>query len=242
MDKVKKAITCVECLQTLELPVVMPCSHSICNYHMKGEKNTSIKCKECGVEHQIPMKSGFPKNQALEYILEAVKIDSLNSSKKHEAKERCDRLESLLKDAKHLLNYPNSKVTERIDGLKNRAHIKCDKLKLMVDRKTEDLLNLLRQYEQKCDNQLKKNWKKRNEFDESIKKVETEFRLWKRSLNELTLDENKYEAIVNGCNKSMEDLNVKMHKFENCFLGVGGGFQFYEFEVEMFENYEILQE
>ena len=245
MDKVKKAITCFECLQTIESPVVLPCSHSICKYHLKSQKSTFI-CKECGVEHQIPMKTGFPKNQALEYILEAkimTMVDSVIFAEKHvEAQERCDRLENLIKKAKCLSIDPNTNVRETVDGLRNRAHIKCEKLKLIVDEKTEDLLNLLKQYEQECNNQLKKNAKNQKEFQESLNKIETELRLWKSSLNELEFNENKWEAIVKDCSKSMENLNVKMNNFEKSILGVEGGFEFYEYKVEIFENYEILQE
>lgn len=246
MDKVKKAITCFECLQTIESPVVLPCSHSICKYHVKREKNTSILCKECGVEHQIPTKTDFPKNQALEYILEAkimTMVDSVIFAEKHvEAQERCDRLENLIKKAKCLSIDPNNKVRETVDGLRNRAHVKCEKLKLMIDEKTEDLLNVLKQYEQDCNNQLKKNAKNHKEFQEFLSKIETELRLWKSSLNELAFDENKWEAIVKDCSKIMEDLNVKINNFEKSILGVGADFEFYEYKVETFENYEILQE
>jgi hypothetical protein len=81
MDKVKKAIKCVNCLEVLKSPVLLPCSHSICDKHLTDGDKETIKCGLCKVDHLIPENEiGFPKNQALEDVI-ASNIDSFNFGK-----------------------------------------------------------------------------------------------------------------------------------------------------------------
>ena len=64
MDKVKKAIKCVNCLEVLKSPVLLPCSHSICDKHVTDSDKETIKCGLCKVDHLIPeMKSAFRRTR-----------------------------------------------------------------------------------------------------------------------------------------------------------------------------------
>ena len=144
MDRVKQATKCVDCLQTIESPVLLPCSDSICEKHVKHNVRNSIICRGCGVEHQIPKNVGFPKNKALEEIVSA-NIGFLDFGETHaKAKEQCGKIEGLLKSIELLESGASCHVHEEIEKLRYRVHIKCEKLKLNVDQKAEKLLNMLK--------------------------------------------------------------------------------------------------
>lgn len=54
MEKISKALKCVECKEILEIPaVLLPCYHSICQKHVSAKKNSGdkLKCDKCEFEH-----------------------------------------------------------------------------------------------------------------------------------------------------------------------------------------------
>ena len=122
MEKARKAISCVECLKRLESPVFLPCSHSICENHVKEVNKTSIKCGECGVEHKIPENAGFPRNHALEDIIStSPDFDTSNISA---AVMLCKVLSYSIEDVKSSLDYisdPSTRIRQDITELRDRS-------------------------------------------------------------------------------------------------------------------------
>lgn len=250
MDLVKKAIKCVNCLEILDSPVILPCSHSICNKHVSDDSKESIKCRECGMEHEIPEKNGFLKNQALEEIINS-KIGSLDLGKEHvNAKEHCDKLERLLKRVDLLESDPSSYVREEINELRNRVHLKSEQLKLTIEKKSEKILKLLKEYEDKSFNLLPSFTKIPSynhftlgkihgihNFDELRERAQSDLESWRNVLNEMKIDENKWSNIVYKSNQIMDELTIAMKPYKTDLILKEEGF--YKAKVNNFENLKI---
>lgn len=149
MDKILNAVKCVECREVLEIPLILPCNHSICKKHVI-DKDTII-CSRCGVEHK---NAHFPMNEALVEII-ASKIMSIDLGKTHEeATESCKRLEIIIEQIECLLNDPFAYIHDEISKLRNNVQKKSEQLKLKIDEKTKKLHNPLTEYENRCKNEV----------------------------------------------------------------------------------------
>ena len=232
MEKLKKAIKCAECNEILESPVLLPCSHSMCNKHIKDCNSVSIKCGICGVDHKIPPKVGFPKNQALEEIIGA-KIGSLDFGKNYShAKEQCDQLESLLNSIDRLESDPTSYAREEIHNLRNRVNLKSEELKLAIEKKTQELLDLLKEAEKNCTGIKKEKGKNNSNIDSLRKKAQSDLETWRNELNEMKFDLSRWSEITTKCKKAMRELEAEIKCYKTDLLGED---RVYRSKIEDFE-------
>lgn len=242
MDKVLKTIKCVECKNTLETPLILPCQHSICQKHVT-EKNSGdkLKCPKCGIEHEIPA-NGFIINEPLCEIIEA-KIGSIDFGCVHkEAVDSCDKLDRIIQESEVLLTNSYDYIYDEINKLKNQVNLKRDQLKLKIDEITEDLLKKLNDYQNQCNSSLKTGicLNERIKFESSKNGFLTNLSLWKRKLNEIKVDENKWREISQASNNAINQLIESMMSFKRNLL-LRELFDSYKKQVDMFQQMNIQQ-
>ena len=239
MEKARKAITCVECLKTLESPVFLPCSHSICQQHVTEGSKASIKCRECDVEHKIPENAGFPRNHALEDIIAA--SPDLHTSNISAAIILCRGLSYSIEDARYLLNDSSAIIRQDITELRDRVEKKRHDLKQTIDNTAEQVLNLVKEFENKCIDLLNNkalHEQKRIEYEESLRKAETDLVSWNKALTEMNFQEQQPKEIISKCNETLKSLYSKRKSlisgfFDESELQING------YAVEAFENMNI---
>ena len=183
MNKILSAIKCAHCHKTLETPVLLPCSDSICKKHIDSNK-LSISCEKCGENYAIP-ENGFPFNKGLAQIIEA-EISNLDFGKIHsQAKEACKTFEDVLIEVEVLLKDPYNYTHDVISDLKNTVQLKGEELKQKIDQEMINLLNALDQYEKECKAFLSSDeYKdKTDKINDEIKIVQSELDSWKEYLN-----------------------------------------------------------
>lgn len=175
MEAISNAIKCVNCREVLVSPVVLPCSDSICKKHVTYQ---SIICGECGIEHKVP-ENGFIDASALAEII-AAQIDQIDLGSLHkQAKKSCESFEELLTQFENLLKDPFHLTHERISGLKNKAQLKGEKLKIQIDEWTNTLLDKLDEYESQC-----KLFISSNEYQTDSNKLDIELKSAQSKLND----------------------------------------------------------
>ena len=127
MNVILNAIKCAICREIIELPVILPCSCNICKKHVSSQNEDDIRCKKCGVKHQIPT-NGFQANNVLQEIIEAeiAKLDFGSFYK--EAKKSCESVEEALIEFEVLLKNPHFYTHEKINVLKNTVQLKGEQL------------------------------------------------------------------------------------------------------------------
>lgn len=239
MEKARKAMTCVECLKTLESPVFLPCSHSICQQHVKDNK-ISIKCRECEVEHKIPENTGFPRNYALEDIISA--SPDFDTSNISAAIILCRGLNYSIEDARYLLNDSLATIRQDITELTDRVEKKRHDLKQTIDDAAEQVLKLVKEFENKCIDLLNNKAlhdQKRIEYEEVLKKAETDLVSWSKALTEMNFQEKQPKEIISKCNETLKSLYSKRKSLISGFFDESE-FQINGYAVEAFENMNIL--
>lgn len=114
MDKLLSAIKCPECLQTLSMPVLLPCGHVICQSHTKNKQDQVIACASCGQSHH---QKEFIVIKPLSDIIEA-KIDTLDFGKTHaDAKQTLEKLQHKFETIDKIFKDPEFFIHESLNGL-----------------------------------------------------------------------------------------------------------------------------
>jgi hypothetical protein len=204
------AIKCVNCQKLVETPVILPCTHSICEKHSnikpndnnddedENLKNQTIFCNACGVEHSIPLK-GFTHNAALAQIVNA-RIDKIDLGEEHtSAKRMCEKLDDLITKCQQIVRDPTNFTYEAIYFLKNEALIKGETMKLLltttrsiadVDAKIDRIMVLLDEFKEECKKSVHTRafevmWE---DFGAEVEKARGDLGKWMAILNTVKLD------------------------------------------------------
>lgn len=239
MDKIRNALKCVNCRETLISPVVLPCGHMICQSHTQSA-NDQLICSECGT--YFPNK-GFVVIKAFSDIIESELTDLDFGNYHKKAADKCEELKNRLEKNTLIFNDSDYFIHETISELKNRVMLKSEKLKIRIDEITREFIGDLAEYEKRCKiNCEDKNSNtdfvsSLNEFKQYNSETKKSYQMWSSELNKLKVDVDKWVKIEKECEKTLKDMNKKVKQFESeLFLSE---LDFTKFRVDSFEKANI---
>lgn len=136
-------IECPVCSSTLQEPVILPCSHTICRKH---EKDTAIIiCPICHADHEVK-EEGFVSNAILRDLIERrfVELDigaehTVAIQKLNELKEIKSDLERLPVDCEH-------QIERVVDEMSQAIEAKREEAKRAIDDEADCLRDELEKY------------------------------------------------------------------------------------------------
>ena len=197
MDILLNSLKCVNCRKTLSSPILLPCSHMICQSHTQISDD-HLLCSECGIRH--PNK-GFVVVQAVADMI-AAQIANINFGKQHdESLDKCNELKKVLDENESLLNNLENFIDESVDELKNNILLKSEQLKQKIDQITDEIINVFEEYKSDCKNNLNnKNFKEQiNDFKQQHLSSKSKCDEWLADLNQLKFDEENWKKIKVEC-------------------------------------------
>lgn len=161
-----------------------------------------------------------------------------------EAIEQCNKVESVLKRLDLLLTDPSSYVREEINELRVRVRLKSEQLKLDVEKKSKELLDLLNEYEKRCllasGNNLTRvcnETSRRAKSDEVRRQARLHLKKWKHDLNEMKFNGFIWFDIKEESKNLIPKLETWIGQYKNdFFLGQN---HLYAYKVERFEKLNI---
>lgn len=149
------SIKCQQCMEIMNLPVFLPCGHTICKHHADKaieNKETNIKCKLCDKLIEIPV-NGFVPNRFVESLLNEMKNAALEEKSKSGydlAIETVNSFEELLEEFNRIQNDPEMKIHSVINELRNKVDLRREKLKQNIDRNALTLIDRIDEFEKEC--------------------------------------------------------------------------------------------
>lgn len=205
MYKILRAIKCKKCDAYLVDPVLLPCSHSICQRHVDevGNNKRTIKCGKCGKDHVIP-RTGFVRIDALSAIMNTKIGESTWNAVYEEAYHMCQTLEECVSNVEDVLKDPMSLQRDEINELEQSV------LKLS-DEVLRKNLRELNQILKKAKGYKSGNWMQLNtmspEYNGVLKDLTDKLKVAKDLLTHWNNDLNKFDFSVNeaNCKKVKED-------------------------------------
>lgn len=169
MDPMSQALICKcrGCKRLVQEPVLLPCLHSICKFHVDEADGNGelLHCTKCNKMHPIPGE-GFPANETLNEISAAY----LQRDKKRQKSFHCiDQLDAIIDKVEHLVEHAEAEISNNVYELRNKIDIereeKMQEIHLIYNKK----LDKLDEFERNCKERVNSAEFKashKNDFDE----------------------------------------------------------------------------
>ena len=152
MECLEESIKCKKCSQLLDKPVLLPCGNAICERHQHEErdKNNSIYCSVCDLDHEIPANGGFTRIVFLEKLIEQ-RIDSIEIGDEYRLASKALRdFSDLFERFEKIKNDPGDKIYSEISKLKGEIDLRREELKSQIDKDALTIIKKLDEYEVEC--------------------------------------------------------------------------------------------
>ena len=108
-----------------------------------------ICCPECNEFSDTPV-NGFPRNRALENLLDK-NIERIDQGQEYNsAFDKCSLFADLLERFNKIKNDPNTRINEEISELKNQVDMRREELKQKIDKESLEMIEKLEEFEKEC--------------------------------------------------------------------------------------------
>jgi hypothetical protein len=151
-DKIDNLLNCCVCEQKMVDPRIFPCGKSMCDRcvdFLADTEKKRVKCEHCAKIHEIPVE-GFPKNLALQELLEFEAKEVFQDQKIGEFKSLLDRLESMAKNVDLTLRTGDARIREQCDRVRNDMQLGIEQAHMKLDEFHKAFMDEIDEYEKKC--------------------------------------------------------------------------------------------
>jgi hypothetical protein len=218
METIEEAIKCAECKCVLDSPVLLPCSDSVCEKHIKqGDKE--YHCLVCDIIHPIP-SAGFPRNKSLAILIQE-KIQNSNFSPEYrQAFGAFRNLEKVVDEMKLLQKDPHFFINKSIRELKTETDIVRDEFKLAIDQKANEIIKELDKYEEECKSNLRSSdvAEKLEMIEKRINGLNEEMISWQKTLRCFEPNQEALRTINKKAVQYKDELETGFKEYEHEFL------------------------
>jgi hypothetical protein len=214
-QSIKQIITCKWCKLIVDVPVLLPCSETVCKKHSIEIGNKA--CKFCGRIHELKELDVFPANKAVQDLLE-LRIKELNFGPNHKnATERVQELIAFLNNYNSLNEHPDEHVFGHFSEQRRSIDLAREKLILEINQLSDRLISEIDSQEKEC----KAKMSKRNIFSisDDLTSIKADLSKWEQDVRYLVVDENLWTSISKNCSKHLEVLNKSRSAIEDEAFG-----------------------
>jgi hypothetical protein len=258
-DKIDSILICEVCDNKMVDPRLLPCGKSVCHRCvdvLADSDKKRIKCQNCAKIHEIS-DDGFPKNLALQKILEFEAKEVFHSNHIEEFKKFLDILNATKQSIEMTLVCGDSKIRDHCDKVRNDMQLAIEQAHAKLDEIHKDFMHEIDNHENECQSKFKLIQQNKVDIEKALKesnellsKSNRLLRQFKIDQSELTtLSENAHilqtnlETIKDGIERVM--FNESLLKFEKQILfesSVIGKIVKQNIELYFLENIEKMRE
>ena len=193
-----------ECQLILENPVTLSCGNTLCQHHLDklNLNDVKFKCFFCYKQHTIP-EEGFTVNKTMIKIIES--FYQSNSLMKEINESFCELNKSIqVYDNINLDNYVDDYFAE----IRKRVDINRQESIQEINKKSDQIIKILKQKEEKC----KENAKKIVKVDHQHF-LNNELPSWKQRSKKL--DKDGLENLLENIKQKIKSVNCEIENIKN---------------------------
>jgi hypothetical protein len=156
-EKIDSILICKICENKMVDPRLLPCGKSVCHRCVDILAETDkkrIKCQNCAKTHEIP-EEGFPKNNALQELLECEAKEVLQSSQIEEFKKLLDTLNGTKQSIESTLECGDAKIRDHCDKVRNDMQLAIEQAHAKLDEFHKDFMEEIENHEKECQAKFK---------------------------------------------------------------------------------------
>lgn len=174
-------IECPICCKQFEDPVLLPCSHTVCQKHALN-RSSQVRCPTCHQEHQVPER-GFPFNGLAQALLER-QFEKISLKPEHKAATQSfHELKTLVDDIKRMRDHPDVEIHQVLNDLRNKIDLRREEAKKAIDDESLKLVDELNKFESERKEAAKSDNLATSETNEMIKSLEVSLDEWKKEID-----------------------------------------------------------
>jgi len=224
-DKIDNLLVCRVCEQKMVDPRIFPCGKSVCDRcvdFLADTEKKRVKCEHCAKIHEIPVE-GFPKNLALQELLEFEAKEVFHDQKIGEFKSLLGRLESMAKNVDLTLRTGDAKIREQCDRVRNDMQLAVEQAHLKLDEFHKEFMDEIDEYEKKCQENLQVTQLDKAEIEKALSETNEFIQKSNQFLKQFQLDKTELiTQLDQGHVLSMDFEAIKdkleRHLFNGCLL------------------------
>jgi hypothetical protein len=156
-DKIDSILICDVCKNKMVDPRILPCGKSLCHRCVDlliDTEKKRIKCQNCAKIHEIP-DDGFPKNLALQKLLECEAKEVLQSNHIKEFKNLLDTLNETKQAIESTLECGDAKIRDHCDKVRNDMQLAIEQAHAKLDEFHKDFMEEIDNHEKECQAKFK---------------------------------------------------------------------------------------
>jgi hypothetical protein len=169
-DKIDSILICTICDNKMVDPRLLPCGKSVCHRCVDLLADTDkkrIKCQNCAKTHEIP-EEGFPKNLALQKLLEFETKEVLQSNHIEEFKKLLETLNGKKQAIESTLESGDAKIRDHCDKVRNDMQLAIEQAHAKLDEFHKDFMNEIDTHEKECQAKFKLLQQNKADIDKAL--------------------------------------------------------------------------
>ena len=212
MNLKSELICCICKLVLSSSPISLPCSHVVCNEHLRDDtvKKGSIRCLECDQEFDVPC-NGFPLNKIVSSVLvNDFHLSDEEKKIKYAIRELTHKLERLLSDLKQKYSDLERISFDHFSEVRRQIDLQREELKNKIDQISLKMIDLVNEKEKAYKSTIQQSLvaAKSIDIEEIRRKFENEFRNPNLVIEEVQLLQHEHE-------QNISEIQARLNEFDS---------------------------
>jgi hypothetical protein len=227
-DKIDSILICDVCEDKMVDPRILPCGRFVCHRCVDLLIDTDkkrIKCQNCAKIHEIP-EEGFPKNLALQKLLECEAKEVLQSNHIEEFKKLLEILNATRQSIESTMECGDAKIRDHCDKVRNDMQLAIEQAHAKLDEFHKDFMEEIDKHEKECQAKFKTIQQNKQDIEKALHESNELLSTSDRLLKQFKIDQtelatqfksahsilNNLEQFKDGIQRDM--FNESLLKFE----------------------------
>ena len=229
-NDIENELLCASCNTRYDIPKNLPCGNAICarceTYYF--QTIATKLCPLCSSKHNMPI-TGFPISIFIQKLLDKPSVLVYRGEMHQSALDQIDRFQKNFKDFQNDLKSSPKIINFYCKMLKASVEKKSESIIERVRNYHEEIISQINDYEKKCIN----NAENLVEFEEFASDSQKKAKDWKNFINQPLIKEAEMKTITNDLLKMKKELDICRKRFEKVI--------FDNKRLQFFENRLLLE-
>jgi hypothetical protein len=209
-DKIDSILICDVCDNKIIDPRIFPCGKSVCHRCVDILADTDkkkIKCQNCAKTHEIP-DEGFPKNLALQKLLEIETKEVSRSNQIEEFKKFLDILDKTKQAIESTMESGDAKIRDHCDKVRNDMQLAIEQAHAKLDEFHKDFMDEIDNHEKECQAKFKTIQQNKEDIEKALNESNELLSISNNLLKQFNIDQTELATLIEGANLILTKLDT----------------------------------
>jgi len=215
-DAINNVLICKICENKMVDPRLLPCGKSVCQRCVDAIADTDkkrIKCENCAKIHEIP-DEGFPKNLALQELLEFEAKEVLQSNHIEEFKKFLDILDKTKQSIESTMECGDAKIRDHCDKVRNDMQLAIEQAHAKLDEIHKDFMDEIDNHEKECQATFKSIKQNKEDIEKALNDSNELLSKSDHLLKQFTIDQTELSTLSESAQNILANVEATRDKLQ----------------------------